>query len=234
MAKYYELLLRNRKIAPARVYKHSYTQDLLEQIRELENDGLAPISRAGTFWKEVTEGYGAAKLVKKKDYSIILDAGTGIGMSAYYLARRFPDAKVIGVDILRTDRRERYWNLIKSIAPNVEFIAGDVRDVAKNISPNLVVGVHNCKVLSIYDIDIAAENGADLLLVPCCTDFDALKERGIDLSHMGVLTMTDNDKYKLWVIGLAEYARKKGLDVETGMSGTLEKVTKKNAYVRTK
>lgn len=233
MGRYVEILWKHKNLAPRKVVREAATSVLLKKIDEYDALAKGPFSRAGDFWKEMTEGYAASRLVKRKEYKVILDAGTGIGFAAYFLALRFPDAKVYGVDILGTEKRRTYWEIISEITPNVEFIVDDVRNVAKKIRPDLVVGVHNCKSLSIFDIDIAAENNADLLLIPCCEDFGALERAGVNLDHLKVLTGNTRNRYFMWVIGLAEYAMKRGLQVETGVSRMLEKATQKNAFVRT-
>jgi len=226
---YYNL---NRDKISRTMYKHTVTKMIIQKIDEYDEAGLGPFLRSGDFWKEVAEAYYTVHSLPKKKYSTIIDAGTGYGFATAYLAHRFPDAKIIGIDIKETKGRRVMWELFEELYPErIEFIVGDVNEVARKIDFDLLVGIHNCKELSVHDIEIAAEKDADVFLVPCCIKFDALEKRGIDLSFMGILGRDDETSYMKWILGLAMLARKYGYSVKTGWINQLEKFTPKAAYL---
>lgn len=92
----------------------------------------------------------------------VLDAGTGFGQYAYYIARHYPQAQVVGVD-LKTDYLEQARRFIQqtSVADRVQFVSDDLTrlqtpgpfdlilsvDVLEHIEDDLAVLCHFARVL---------------------------------------------------------------------------------------
>ena len=55
----------------------------------------------------------------------ILDLGTGTGAAAFLVARRFPDAEVVGLDLAERMLAEARTNTPPELAGRVRFLAGD-------------------------------------------------------------------------------------------------------------
>uniref|UniRef100_A0A7C5V1B6 Class I SAM-dependent methyltransferase n=1 Tax=Caldicellulosiruptor owensensis TaxID=55205 RepID=A0A7C5V1B6_9FIRM len=67
---------------------------------------------------------------------IILDAGCGNGLYSFYLARTFPNAKIIAIDI---DEEQIERNKDKNTFSNIEFIKADLRKLDFNEQFNLII-----------------------------------------------------------------------------------------------
>jgi SAM-dependent methyltransferase len=65
----------------------------------------------------------------------ILDLGTGSGAAALWLARRFPDARVVAVDISESMIRAARAKLNEDFAGRVEFVVADASALPSDASP---------------------------------------------------------------------------------------------------
>lgn len=66
---------------------------------------------------------------KQRCYSRVLDAGSGSGVLSFELARRFPTAKVLGVDLLQEAVEACVHMAQRSGTPNVSFRQGYVENL---------------------------------------------------------------------------------------------------------
>ncbi len=72
----------------------------------------------------------------------VLDAGTGFGQYAYYIARRYPQTEVIGVD-LKTDYLEQAQRFVAqtSVADRVRFVQDDLTSLQTEGPFDLILSV---------------------------------------------------------------------------------------------
>lgn len=72
----------------------------------------------------------------------VLDAGTGFGQYAYYIARRYPRAEVVGVD-LKTDYLEQARRFVARtpVADRVHFVQDDLTRLQTEGPFNLILSV---------------------------------------------------------------------------------------------
>jgi len=76
---------------------------------------------------------------KQRSYSRVLDAGSGSGVFSFELARRFPKAKVLGVDLLQEAVEACVHMTQRSGTHNVSFRQGAVEDLEEEDIFDLVL-----------------------------------------------------------------------------------------------
>jgi len=72
------------------------------------------------------------RFLKNKSFSKILDAGCGPGLFTFFLAKRFPQAQVIGCDISRDDIEFCNREKINRKIDNVSFVCYDLFELKEN------------------------------------------------------------------------------------------------------
>jgi cyclopropane fatty-acyl-phospholipid synthase-like methyltransferase len=146
-----------------------------ERVRPDEADHLAPLVDA-------VERLGLSP-------QRILDVGTGTGAGALWLARRFREAKVLGVDIA-PEMIERAQG---KVGERVRFEVADVREAASSHRPFDLITHLNCPVL-FDDVAAALDSDGTVLVVaslgvrtPFYTSHSALRRgfRRVGLAVLG-------------------------------------------------
>lgn len=93
---------------------------------------------------------------KDRAYERILDAGSGSGVFSFQLARLFPGARVLGVDLLQEPVEACLHMVQKSRTPNVSFRWGSVEDIPEEGLFDLILCVD---LLEHIQDDMAALKG---------------------------------------------------------------------------
>lgn len=164
-------------------------------------------------WKEIAEANEVVRIASKitPKNTVVWDVGTGVGISAAALALERPDLEVYGIDL----QRRRTWSILESYGiENLHLVEDNILEFYKKSKekPATVVGVHNCRSLSIHDIEIAVKEEANVILLPCCEDFGALNNKikkltGINYREILYTSNTEDNlsrvRYVQWVQGLA-------------------------------
>ena len=78
---------------------------------------------------------------KDRQYQRILDAGSGPGVFSFELARRFPDARVLGIDLLEEAVKACSCISDKIGATNVEFRQGSIENLPERNAFDLILCV---------------------------------------------------------------------------------------------
>ena len=92
---------------------------LFRPVVRWQFDRLAPVW-AGMLMPDTTAPYEAGLDRVDGPLRKALDVGTGTGSGASEIARRFPDAEIVGVDVSRAMLQEA-----RRLAPGIEFVEGD-------------------------------------------------------------------------------------------------------------
>lgn len=108
---------------------------------------------------------------KDKTYNEILDAGSGPGVFSFELAKRFPKAKILGIDIFEEQVNDAEAVRQKVGLENVHFAIGDILDFPQKDRFDLAVCVD---ILEHIEDDRAAMKGL----------FDALAPGGYLVVHV--------------------------------------------------
>jgi SAM-dependent methyltransferase len=113
---------------------------------------------------------------KERTYREILDAGSGTGVFTFELARRFPEANVLGIDLLQSAVECAEFIRRRAGVPNARFRAADLArpGVGKEIEKEVDLAVCVDILEHIWDDDSAlralhrliAKDGALVLHVP--------------------------------------------------------------------
>ena len=106
------------------VVKRPWAWPLFRRFTRLQFDRLAPV------WDEMRSPEAFAPLEKALDSlpsppAHVLDLGTGTGLAAFLLARRFPEAEVAGVDVSERMLEEARRNTPSELAGRVRFEHAD-------------------------------------------------------------------------------------------------------------
>lgn len=107
-----------------------------------------------------------------RDFKNILDAGSGSGVFSFELARRFPDAKITGVDPLAETIRQCNFIAEKIAVKNIEFREGLLEELPREQRFDLIISVDMLEHISddtgILRImsDLLEEGGLLVLHVP--------------------------------------------------------------------
>ena len=126
-----------------------------------------------------------------RNYKNILDAGSGPGVFSFELGRRFPDAHVLGIDLLESAIDVCRKIADRSKASNVTFIQKDIESLKENNFFDLILCV-----------DILEHVKDDLKALKAL--FDATRTGGILILHVPALYR----RYPIWKKSL-------NFDVET-------------------
>ncbi|MEW6614146.1 MAG: class I SAM-dependent methyltransferase [Thermodesulfobacteriota bacterium] len=81
------------------------------------------------------------RFLKNKSFSKILDAGCGPGLFTFFLAKRFPQAQVIGCDISRDDIEFCNREKINRKIDNVSFVCCDLFELKENEEYDLIYSI---------------------------------------------------------------------------------------------
>jgi SAM-dependent methyltransferase len=101
----------------------------------------------------------------------VLDLGTGAGGSAAAIARRFPDAQVVGVDV---SRRMLHYARRRHSAPNLEFRQAPARDLPFADGEFDLVTIHNA-IPELHPLRRVLAAGGEVM---SASTFSPLSERG--------------------------------------------------------
>jgi 2-polyprenyl-3-methyl-5-hydroxy-6-metoxy-1,4-benzoquinol methylase len=93
---------------------------------------------------------------KQRTFSRVLDAGSGSGVFSFELARRFPRARVLGVDLLQEAVEACLHVAQRTRTPNVSFRQGSVEDLAEEGIFDLILCID---LLEHIQDDLAALKG---------------------------------------------------------------------------
>ena len=126
-----------------------------------------------------------------RSYHEILDAGCGLGVFSFHLARCFPQANVLGVDLLEGMVRSAEYIREKAGIPNVRFQTGDIAGTSWESQFDLAVCVD---ILEHIEDDNAALHAL----------FGSLRKGGVLVLHVPTLYR----RYPVWKKSL-------NFDVET-------------------
>lgn len=118
---------------------------------------------------------------KDREYKQILDAGSGPGVFSFALARKFPNAHLVGVDILDDLIRNCREIAEATNTKNVEFKVGSILDLPDKNRFDLVVSVD---MLEHIEDDIGALKEM----------YDAMAPNGILMVHVPALYR----RYPVW------------------------------------
>ncbi len=160
--------------------------------------------------KELYESWEIVKRVRRHLRGTrIIDLACGHGLVAYALAVIMPSVpEIIAVDrrlppsaALLRDAMEAEW---PSLAERVRLQQGDVRSVPV-LENDIVVCAHGCGSLTDRALDLALDAGADVAVLPCCSDHSRLDDGGLrgwlggDLAIDVVRAVRLRDAgYKVW------------------------------------
>jgi len=108
---------------------------------------------------------------KNRHYERILDAGSGTGVFSFELGRRFPDARVLGVDLLEEAIRACTYIARKIRAANVEFRRESIENLQYRDTFDLILCID---ILEHMEDDVKA----------LCRLYNAAAPRGILLLHV--------------------------------------------------
>jgi 2-polyprenyl-3-methyl-5-hydroxy-6-metoxy-1,4-benzoquinol methylase len=122
-----------------------------------------------------------ALIPSSRIYKNILDAGSGPGVFSFELGRRYPYARVLGIDLLQDaiDVCRKIADRIK--AANVEFLHGDIESLQETNVFDLILCVD---ILEHVEDDLGALRKL----------FDAAAPRGIVVLHVPAL----HRRYPVW------------------------------------
>jgi hypothetical protein len=145
--------------------------NLIERlVRALAEERALPI-------KEVTEAFEFFAVTRKYvRREVIVDLCCGHGLAGILFAaieRR--TCEVLLCDRRRPDHFEHVWRATTRVAPWIEdkvrFVEGDLLDTRENLPPKSgVLGVHACGAKTDLCLEIAADLGGPVAVMPCCRD----------------------------------------------------------------
>jgi len=106
---------------------------------------------------------------RDRQYHRILDAGSGPGVFSFELSRRYPDAQIIGVDLLKESIAACDHIAKKLNIPNVQFLQGAVEKLLQHDFFDLIVCVDILEhiqddLAALTSLNRAAETGGVLVL----------------------------------------------------------------------
>jgi len=139
-------------------------------IRALADERALPI-------KEVTEAFEFFAVTRRyMRTEVLVDLCCGHGLAGILFAaveRRTQE--VLLCDKRKPDHFAHVWRAATKVAPwvadKVRFVEGDLRKTRSELPAGAgVIGVHACGAVTDLCLDIAAELGGPVAVMPCCRD----------------------------------------------------------------
>jgi hypothetical protein len=137
-------------------------------VRELAHERALPI-------KEVAEAFEFFAVTRKYlRREVVVDLCCGHGLAGIlFAAIERKTQQVLLCDRRRPENFDAVWRAAVKVAPwiadKVRYVEGELSDTRKTLPPHCgILGVHACGAVTDLCLEIAADQGGPVAVMPCC------------------------------------------------------------------